>query len=247
MSQNRRSLWPREHGAYAQLGFPLVTALVAGRPTLASLALALASMAAFVAHEPLAVTIGVRGPRARRDEGARARRWLVGLGGAALALGAAGFWLAPAARVFAVVAGAFAAVAGAILWARKERTRAGEIVAATALAGAAAPVAASAGVHPFWVLACWAVWSAQSAMSTLAVRAIVTRAPAWPTLVATASLLLAGSLAGRSIAIALAPMAVACSVIVLSSLSPKSLRAAGLALAFAMLFSAASLVVGART
>jgi uncharacterized membrane protein YdjX (TVP38/TMEM64 family) len=45
-------MWPKEHGAYGQLAFPLVTAFaVAGIPPAAALT-ALAAVAAFVAHEP---------------------------------------------------------------------------------------------------------------------------------------------------------------------------------------------------
>jgi hypothetical protein len=48
-----RLLLPREHGAYGQIGVPLVVALAAGRPTLLSVALSLAAIAAFLSHEPL--------------------------------------------------------------------------------------------------------------------------------------------------------------------------------------------------
>ncbi|MBZ0235890.1 MAG: YwiC-like family protein, partial [Deltaproteobacteria bacterium] len=44
---------PREHGAYAQLGVPLVVALAAGRPGLAAAAFALAAIALFFVHEPV--------------------------------------------------------------------------------------------------------------------------------------------------------------------------------------------------
>ena len=90
-----RSLWPKEHGAYAQLLAPLALALVHGPITPASVALAIASVLAFVAHEPLLVVLGLRGTRAAREEGPRARRHLLALGGGALALGAAGLALAP--------------------------------------------------------------------------------------------------------------------------------------------------------
>ena len=242
-----RSFWPREHGAYAQLGFPLLTAAVSGRPTLAAGAFAIAAMSAFVAHEPAAVVLGVRGTRARREDGPRARRWLAALGGAALGFGALGFALAPAARPYAMASVALALLSVVVLYERKERTRPGEILAATAMAGAGAPVAAASGVPVFWILACWAVWSVQSAMTTLAVRTMIVRGRPWATLAFTAGSLTVAALAGRTVAVALAPVAAVCTFIVLASLTPKSLRAAGLVLAVAMLFTAASLAVGAHT
>src|SRR5262245_28487506 len=69
---------PREHGAYGQLLFPLVTALAVGWPTVAAYGLAVAGIALFVAHEPLLVVMGQRGVRAEREQTRRAWRWLTG-------------------------------------------------------------------------------------------------------------------------------------------------------------------------
>src|SRR5437762_3573628 len=90
-----RSLAPKEHGAYGQLGLPLVTGLAMGRPGVAAAALAVAAAAAFVAHEPLLILAGQRGTRARREEGPRAARRLAVLGAAAAISGGAGLALAP--------------------------------------------------------------------------------------------------------------------------------------------------------
>ena len=46
---------PREHGAYGQLAFPLVTALVIAGVTLSGVLIAVAAIAGFLAHEPLLV------------------------------------------------------------------------------------------------------------------------------------------------------------------------------------------------
>ena len=246
-AMKKRSLWPKEHGAWAQLAFPMATALIAGKWTLATGVFVLAAVFAFFVHEPAAVLLGVRGTRARRENLTRARLWVASFGAAAVATGALGFVLAPGARVAALAAIAFAGLTALLLYERKERTPAGEIVAATALAGAAAPVGAASGLSTFWILACWAVWAASSAMSTLAVHAIVLHARAWPTLVVAAGALAVGVLVGRYVALALAPMGVVCSAIVLSSISVKSIRSAGWALAVAMCLSAASLAVGARS
>jgi YwiC-like protein len=71
---SRRSLWPREHGAYFQLAVPLITALAMRVPSSAGVALAVASCLAFLAHEPLLVRVGLRGPRMQQRDGVRARR-----------------------------------------------------------------------------------------------------------------------------------------------------------------------------
>lgn len=86
---------PREHGAYAQLAAPLVTALVVAGVSVSSLALAAACLVAFLAHEPLLVVLGVRGPRAKREAGARVVGWLVALVVVAAACGVAALAAAP--------------------------------------------------------------------------------------------------------------------------------------------------------
>jgi hypothetical protein len=80
-------LFPKEHGAYGQLLFPIATAFAVGRISLAGLALAGAGACAFIAHEPLLVLIGRRGPRVARDQRSRALRWLAVFAGAALVSG----------------------------------------------------------------------------------------------------------------------------------------------------------------
>ncbi len=65
------SLLPREHGAYAELAFPLATGLAAGGPTVAGVAFSLAAVVLFLAHEPAAVMLGRRGARLQLEHGAR--------------------------------------------------------------------------------------------------------------------------------------------------------------------------------
>src|SRR3954452_18893302 len=87
-------MFPKEHGAYGQLLFPIVTALAAGRPgTVASL-LSIAALCAFLAHEPLLVLLGQRGPRAARDQRMRAAAWGGGFATAAALCGGASIALA---------------------------------------------------------------------------------------------------------------------------------------------------------
>ena len=68
MTSDPNFLVPREHGAYGQLAFPLITSfLVAGVSTV-SLLIAASVVAGFLAHEPLLVLVGRRGARAQRQQ-----------------------------------------------------------------------------------------------------------------------------------------------------------------------------------
>ncbi len=246
MNKKKRSLWPKEHGAYAQLAIPLLTALAAGRPTLAAVAFVVSAASAFVAHEPAAVLLGIRGTRARREDGARARTWLAVSGAVAVATGGAGLLRAKLALPFAIAALAAAGAAALLLSERKEKTAGGEIIAAAALAGAAAPAGAASGLSTWAILACWAAWSAQFAASTVAVHALIDQTKPWPTLVVTALVVVVAAFFGWPLALAVAPTCVVCATVALSSLTAKSVRAIGVALAVALTLSAASLAVGVR-
>jgi hypothetical protein len=194
---------PKEHGAWAQLSIPLATALLAGRPTTSGALFTVAACAAFFAHEPAAILLGVRGTRARRDDGRRARRWLAITSAVAALTGLFGLALASdTTELFAFAALGCAALAGFLLYERKERTRAGEIIAAVALAGAAAPVGSACGLPASIVLVCWAVWSAQCVVSTIAVHALVASRPSGRMLRATGyALAVVMTMSGVSLAI----------------------------------------------
>src|SRR5205823_6340503 len=69
------ALLPKEHGAYGQLLFPLITAMAVGRPGVAAWSFAAAAVCAFLAHEPLLLLLGQRGPCARRERQDDAVRW----------------------------------------------------------------------------------------------------------------------------------------------------------------------------
>ncbi len=171
-----RSLAPREHGAYGQLGMPLVCGLALGTPGLSGAALAVGAFAAFFAHEPLLVILGQRGRRARVEDGPRAMRRLAVLGGAALVLGALGLALAPpAARMAAIPPLVLTLAVVWLVWRKEEKTTAGEAIAATALSGAAVPVALAGGAS--WAQAgfAWLAWSLAFLLATLAVRGVIER------------------------------------------------------------------------
>jgi hypothetical protein len=172
----RRSLLPREHGAWGQLALPLVTGLAIGRPTPAALLLTAAVVLAFVAHEPLLVLLGQRGRRAVEQDGPRARRWVGMLAAASLLAGAAALVLSPErARPALLLPLGLALLVGVLVWRRLETTVPGEILVAAALASAGFAVArvGGAGLRP--ASAALATWVLAFAAATLAVQVILVR------------------------------------------------------------------------
>src|SRR5262245_48096696 len=67
---------PKEHGAYGQVAFPLVTELGAAGPPTAALLRPAGVIPGFLAHEPAAIVLGQRGTRIKRELGPSARKWL---------------------------------------------------------------------------------------------------------------------------------------------------------------------------
>ena len=168
-------LIPREHGAYGQLAFPTVTALAAGRLTAPALAVAISALSAFLAHEGLLVLLGQRGPRAAREERRRARDSLLLFGGCAAIFGVAAIAsMEPPARATLVVPAALAAVLAAMVAAHRERTTAGECLAAVTLSSAAIPAGIAGGLpaDAAWSIAL--VFAAAFSAATVSVRAIIT-------------------------------------------------------------------------
>lgn len=172
-----RGLWPKEHGAYGQLGFPIATSLAMGTPTLSSVLFAAAALAAFLAHEPLLVWMGRRGPRARREHGDRARRYGVSVATLALALGAGAVVTGGVGIVQVTLLPLGFALLGLVLVLKnQERTTLGEVVVGVALPSAAVPVAVAGGVASELALATWVAWSLAFACATASVRSVVARA-----------------------------------------------------------------------
>lgn len=170
----RRSLLPKEHGAYGQLGLPLVTAVALGRPTLAALGLAVAFAASFVAHESLLVIVGHRGGRAKRDDGPRARRHLVALTVLAAAGAALGGVEGGRRVVVALSVPAALGLALAPLIARRrERSAPGEVLAAVALSSTALPVGLASGASRVSSVTAAAAWALGFAVVTVVIRGVL--------------------------------------------------------------------------
>lgn len=267
-----RSLAPREHGAYGQLVVPLVTALVMGRltamesqaapspgapsghPGVAAALLSIASVAAFLAHEPLLVLLGQRGPRARRTGSSRALRVLAGLGAALLLAGGAGFALAPpVARVAVTVPLALAAIVALLIAREQEKTAAGEMVAAAALSSAALPVALASGVAPACAWGAWGAWTLAFAAATWAVRATIAHnkggssfaGRALPLLVPAGIAALLAALGARLVVASL-PVFLFALAVTGAPPHPRELRRVGWGLVASTVITATLLIVGCR-
>lgn len=190
---------PREHGAYGQLLFPLVTALAIGRPGVAALTLSAAAVFAFLAHEPLLILLGQRGRRATREHSPRAWRWLAAWVVAALACAAIAIRLMPApARIGLGIPGGLALVLGIVIAARHERTTAGEILTALTLSSFAYPIALAAQAPSRAAVTSAAAFATAFVAATLSVRAVImcTRRPPATTSRVVAGVVLLIGLAG---------------------------------------------------
>jgi hypothetical protein len=168
------SLWPREHGAYMQLVFPIVSAWILGRPSASAVALGLAACVVFVTHEPAMVLLGRRGPRRRREQGREARGRLLLLGVLAAALGAAGLWGAePMVRWLTVAPLAVGVPAVLLALTGHERSLAGELYLGGLFALVALPVAVAAGLSPVDALWLAGAWTVGFWVGTMAARGIL--------------------------------------------------------------------------
>lgn len=169
-------LWPREHGTYGELLFPLATALILGRPGITAWALCAVALGGFLAHEGLVVAMGRRGDRTRREDGARARTSLLCFGGLAL-LGAvlALPGLERNVALAATLAMVLSCLAIGAAWLGAERRITVTLIAALALSAWSAPVAMAGGVPMRTSYGLWAIWFAAFAMATAAVESVMAR------------------------------------------------------------------------
>lgn len=176
MTTARRWLLPREHGAYMELSFPLLSAWLLGAPRAASFLLGAAAVMVFLAHEAFLVLLGRRGARRAREEQRTARAHLAVLGLAALVTGGAGLALAsPLSRWLALVPAAIGAVSLSLAAAGRERSAAGELQIAVGLSSLALPVAVAADVPWPRAAALCAVWAVCFGVGTVAARGLVFR------------------------------------------------------------------------
>lgn len=153
---------------------PLAAALAGGRPNLTALCVGAAGVAAFLAHEPLLVVLGRRGNRRLREDGSRARRRLCWLGAIVALTGCVGFVSAPlAVQVLTLVPGGLALLLGVFIRLGKEKTAAGELLAAATLSSVGLPVAVASGATMATAWSTWGGWCIAFACATMAVRTVI--------------------------------------------------------------------------
>lgn len=253
-------MFPKEHGAYGQLLFPLVTALAISRPRAVAWLLAASALCVFLSHEPLLVLLGQRGARAAREQRRLAAIWLVGFAAAATLCGVAAFALAASHVRIALVAPAALAVFLALgILTQREHTSAGEVLSALALSSLALPVALAGDAPPAAAVTSATVFAAAFVSATLCVRAVITatrRPPAagarvLAVVVAAASVsvlwvLVAGGYASPSAPWAALPICSGGALLALRPPSARHLRTIGWSLVAASTITTAVLIATLR-
>jgi len=171
-----RALLPKEHGAYGQLVFPLVTVYAVTGPSAAGVLLGVAAVGGCLAHEPAAVMLGHRGSRARRELSSVAVRWLFACAatGCVAAVGAT-FVIRSEVRWSLVVPAVAALVVGGLMLVGREKSWYGEMAAACAFSGVTIPIALAAGARIDVALTVAIPFALLFTMTTLAVHVVILR------------------------------------------------------------------------
>ena len=179
MGTAQRKMVPREHGAYAELLFPIGTVFLGGSPTTSTWLLAVGAIACFLANEPLLVLFGQRGNRMKREESDHAKRALLIFLLVAVGAGVAGLLLATTVVQYAVAMPLLLGL-GLMMLASQglERSMFGEALAASTLSSIAIPLGLSAGLGLVPTLAVASIWLLTSLLGTAVVRLTVARTKA---------------------------------------------------------------------
>jgi hypothetical protein len=239
---------------------PIVSGLAVGGLSAAALLLTASTVLGFLAHEPWLVTLGHRGVKALREEGARARRVMLQFLAAAAVTGALGLWLAPwPARIALLVPLTLVAAVIALVLAKQERTVPGELTVVSALASSGFAVALAAGASLTAAAAATVTWILSFAASVFAVQVVLVRGlskgeeehGARNVLIAGLISVLGSALAvlaglGWVVPLAVAPTALLSLVVCLAPFSARQLRTLGWALVGSTTATLIVLVVGLR-
>jgi hypothetical protein len=147
-----------------------------GRPPASSFAFALAALLLFLAYEPLAVLLGIRGTRAQRLERSAAVRRLAGLLPAGLILGVLALFTAPAAgRWLLLLPLGCGLVLVLLVVTRQAKSLLGEVVIAAAFSSLHVPVGYPGGLRGPALWGPAVLWFVVFLLSTLVVHAIKDR------------------------------------------------------------------------
>ncbi|QDU89803.1 hypothetical protein Pla175_31990 [Pirellulimonas nuda] len=208
----RAKLEPREHGAYAILGIPLLTSIWMAGLSIEGACVALASAAGFLAHEPLLVAWGRRGQRAQQAAPAARRRLLLLLTAASACGSVALLQGSPATRVAMLGCLLLAASGLALAAAGGHRTQGARLWCVAGLSAPCVPILLSGDWSISQSIATWAAWLIGFAATTVAMGSVLaqkktrSRAARGAWIVALAGLAAGLTLAGRTPAVVSAPM-----------------------------------------
>lgn len=227
MATSPRLLFPREHGTYGEIAFPLVTALILGTPNRGVWGLVLFAVGGYLAHEGVLVLAGGRGPRARRDYRLAALISIAMFG----AMGLAGAWLAlpvltPAAWTGTMLSAGLSAAAIASALIGREHTLPGELLAAFALPAWGVPMALQGGVPWATALTAWGAWSFGYAAATCVVHVVIRRTKGAPVAAALTGTLVC-AIAGPVVSMSALPLSGAALTLAWLPVSAKRLRHVG--------------------
>jgi hypothetical protein len=231
-----------------------------GQPGIAALMLAAAAVSAFLAHEPLLVLLGQRGPRAARENRVAAVRWFSGFAAVASLCAATAFAVvAPDVRAAFAVPAALAATLVVVISRRAEHTVVGEVLSALTLSSAALPIALASGASSFAARSCALAFAASFAVGVVCVHGVIanTRRPpamnsrfagAAAAIGAAALIAWMGSrgIVATAATAAVAPSSLAGLVLVLRPPPARKLRVVGWTLVAVSIAVAIVLVVGLR-
>lgn len=244
---------PREHGTYAELSFPIASGLLLGGFSAIGALFGAAAVALFLAYEPAAILLGVRGARLHAELGPGARpRLAAWLAVALLTAGLAAVRASPGTLAWALLPAGFALAALPATLSRRLKTMAGELAVAAALAALHLPLGAAAGLHGRMLAGPALVWAVAFALATLAVHALkdhykgrqrwtVKTAPILTALACGAAIAVAAVWpVARVFALAVLPPVLATLVIAVRPVHPRYLKRVGWTLVAA---DAAALVV----
>jgi hypothetical protein len=173
-------LFPKEHGAYGQMAFPLLTSLLTSLIvtgiTVGSLLFVLAVIAGFIAHEPLLVVLGLRGPRAKREDGRTAMWWLALLVIVLAAAGLVSFRWMPAGHRWTVALPLVPSLY--LFWAAISghgKSTTAEVAVAIAFSLTAVPLCLFGGPSVATGVIIAIAFAANFVLATLAVRAVIVK------------------------------------------------------------------------
>lgn len=171
--ESAANLKPKEHGAYAILAIPMLTAIISAGQTIVGICVAGASIAGFLAHEPLLVALGHRGARAQRTTPAAQHRlgvllWTTVICGVvAIVIGSTDV------RYALVACGVLALISFMIAIAGKHRTLGGQLWGIVGLSVPCVPILLAGQQSPLLTVEAWATWLIGFGATTLAVRGVI--------------------------------------------------------------------------